>query len=81
MAKASIRYGFTLRKRYDAVLKQKRARYRCDVCGKLAVKRIGNGIWQCKSCGATYAGGAYTMKTEAGEASMRMLSQLKEAMK
>ena len=75
MVKWNVRYGASLRKRYISVQKEKQARYICDVCGKLAVKRIGTGIWRCKSCGTTFAGGAYTPKTETGKNIERMLSQ------
>ncbi|MGC8586073.1 MAG: 50S ribosomal protein L37ae [Candidatus Micrarchaeia archaeon] len=76
MANASIRYGATLRKRYNAVKEEKTALYKCDVCGKIAVKRIGTGIWKCMHCNTVYAGGAYTMKTTAGEAAKRIIESL-----
>ena len=75
MANKSIRYGVSLRKREAAVIKQKNSRYKCDVCGKDAVKRINVAIWKCKYCNATYAGGAYTMKTPAGETVARILNR------
>ena len=37
------------------------ARYTCTFCGKVAVKRHSVGIWDCKSCKKTVAGGAYTV--------------------
>ena len=77
MANFSVRYGVSLRKRYESTQKEKRARYKCDVCGKEAVKRVSNGIWRCRYCGAIFAGGAYTLKTAAGEAVARALNQLK----
>jgi large subunit ribosomal protein L37Ae len=73
MANRSIRYGASLRKRYGAVQVQKKALYMCDVCGKEAVKRIGTGMWKCRHCGAVFAGGAYTLKTEPGKALERMM--------
>ena len=75
MANWSIRYGVNLRKRYTAVQKDKRTLYKCDVCGKEADKRVSTGIWKCKHCGATFAGGAYTLKTEPGKTVDRLLSQ------
>ncbi|MCL4379032.1 MAG: 50S ribosomal protein L37ae [Candidatus Marsarchaeota archaeon] len=74
MANASIRYGARVRKRYAAVKQQKRALYRCEMCGRDAVKRIGTSIWRCRHCGATYAGGAYSMTTAAGEVARRLVS-------
>ena len=75
MANSTIRYGVSLRKRYQAILHEKKARYRCDLCGKVAVKRVGTGIWKCRYCDAVFAGGAYTLKTAAGEASNMILSR------
>jgi hypothetical protein len=37
------------------------ARYTCTFCGKNAVKRKAVGIWECKSCSKTVAGGAWTV--------------------
>lgn len=78
MANWSIRYGVNLRKRYRAISKEKKTLYECDVCGKSAVKRISTGIWRCKHCGATFAGGAYSLKTEAGRTVERVLGQMKK---
>lgn len=75
MANKSIRYGVSLRKREEAVIRQQKASYRCDTCGKIAVKRISTGIWQCRYCNATYAGGAYTYKTAAGEIVSKLLGR------
>ena len=37
------------------------ARYICAFCGKNTVKRHSTGIWNCRSCHKTVAGGAYTL--------------------
>jgi ribosomal protein eL43 len=37
------------------------ARYLCTFCGKNSVKRHSTGIWDCKSCKKTVAGGAYVL--------------------
>jgi large subunit ribosomal protein L37Ae len=37
------------------------ARYVCTFCGKNTVKRKAVGIWECKGCNKTVAGGAYTV--------------------
>jgi len=37
------------------------AKYTCAFCGKDTVKRQAVGIWNCKSCKKTTAGGAYTV--------------------
>ncbi|MDE1823722.1 MAG: 50S ribosomal protein L37ae [Candidatus Micrarchaeota archaeon] len=75
MAKGAIRYGVGLRKRAMAVKKEKSSRYRCDLCGKVAVKRISYAIWRCRHCNATFAGGAYTFKTAAGEMVSRIMGR------
>ncbi len=75
MVNASVRYGVSLRKRFNAISKEKKTRYMCDVCGKEAVRRVSTGIWKCRHCGATYAGGAYSLKTSAGDALARLLAR------
>ncbi|NJR31475.1 hypothetical protein HC762_01780 [bacterium] len=37
------------------------ARYVCTFCGKNTVKRHSVGIWTCKACKKTVAGGAWTV--------------------
>jgi ribosomal protein eL43 len=37
------------------------AKYVCTFCGKTTVKRHSVGIWDCRSCKKTVAGGAYTV--------------------
>lgn len=73
MANASIRYGARIRKRYRKVRQEKAARYTCEMCGKEAVKRTGTGIWRCRHCNTTYAGGAYSMTTPAGTNARRLI--------
>lgn len=75
MSNFSVRYGVSLRKRYMAVKADKQRRYKCDLCGKTAVKRISNAIWKCRHCNATFAGGAYTFKTSSGETASRLLGK------
>ena len=76
MANASIRYGASLRKRARTVKQKKQAKYKCDVCGKLSVKRINTSIWRCRHCNTTYAGGAYTMTTPEGEVARRLIQDI-----
>ena len=40
-------------------------RSRCTFCGKDSVKRTAVGIWHCKACKKTTAGGAWTVSTTA----------------
>ncbi len=78
MANASIRYGASIRKRYRKIKEEKTSRYICEMCGKNSVKRIGTGIWRCRHCNATYAGGAYSMTTPAGTNARRLIGNMKK---
>lgn len=79
MAKQHVRYGAELRKRAAGITKLKKARYICPQCSKLNVKREGNALWECRSCGAEFAGGAYQLATSIGETGNRMVSDLRAA--
>ena len=61
------RYGVRSRTRIREVEALQKAKHPCPRCGQKAVHRLGSGIWQCKKCGNTFAGGAYMPKTEAGQ--------------
>ena len=37
------------------------AKYTCTFCGKVTVRRQAVGIWNCRGCSRTIAGGAYTV--------------------
>ncbi|MGC8648611.1 MAG: 50S ribosomal protein L37ae [Candidatus Micrarchaeia archaeon] len=78
MVNASIRYGASLRKRYNAIKEKKRAKYMCSSCGREDVVRISTSIWKCRHCNTIYAGGAYEMTTQKGEIAMRLIKELKE---
>ncbi len=75
MSNFNVRYGVSLRKRYLAVKADKQRRYKCDLCGKVAIKRVSNAVWKCRHCNATFAGGAYTLKTSPGETVVRLLGK------
>ncbi|KAK1756204.1 ribosomal L37ae protein family-domain-containing protein [Echria macrotheca] len=50
----------------------------CTFCGKDNVRRTSVGIWSCKSCKKTMAGGAYTVSTPAAAAMRSTLRRLRE---
>ena len=58
-AKFGPRYGVKARKRYLDVATRASNKYVCPSCNYKRVKRISTGIWECRHCGFTYAGGAY----------------------
>ncbi len=60
------RYGVRARTRVREVESQQKAKHICPQCGKQTVKRYGTGVWKCKKCGNTIAGGAYVPKTGHG---------------
>lgn len=61
--KYGTRYGSTLRKLMRKIEVSQHSTYRCVFCGKDSVKRKCAGIWECRSCRKTVAGGAYTLST------------------
>ena len=61
------RYGVRARTKLRNVEIIQKAKHICPSCGHLKVKRISTSIWQCKKCGAKFAGGAYAPKTETGQ--------------
>ncbi len=58
------RYGLTIRQKVLAVEKKQKQKYECPSCMKQAVKRIAKGIWACRRCNHTFAGGAYYLGGE-----------------
>jgi large subunit ribosomal protein L37Ae len=65
------RYGSTVRKRYVRVTAGLKKAHRCPQCGFVRVKRESVGVWKCKKCGYTFAGGAYTPSTKLGVVAKR----------
>ncbi|KAK9473907.1 60S ribosomal protein eL43 [Dipodascopsis tothii] len=61
--KYGVRYGSSLRRVSKKLEIQQHSRYTCSFCGKDSVKRLATGIWKCRSCLKTSAGGAYTLST------------------
>ncbi|KAK4455928.1 ribosomal protein L37ae [Podospora aff. communis PSN243] len=76
--KYGTRYGASLRKLVKKQEVSQHARYTCTFCGKDSVRRSAVGIWSCKSCKKTMAGGAYTVATPAAAAMRSTLRRLRE---
>jgi large subunit ribosomal protein L37Ae len=59
VGKYGTRYGASLRKIVKKFEITQKAKYTCPACGVTAVKRQAVGIWKCKSCKKSFAGGAW----------------------
>lgn len=53
------RYGVKIRRRILEVETVRKAAHLCPRCQAMNVRRVGSGIWRCRKCGLTFAGGAY----------------------
>jgi len=79
--KYGTRYGASLRKMVKKMEITQHAKYTCTFCGKDAMKRTVVGIWSCKRCKRTVAGGAWVYSTTAAasvRSAVRRLRELKE---
>lgn len=56
------KYGGTLRKRYARVFRTLKQARECPSCSSMKLSRRASGIWTCKSCGYTVAGGAFDLQ-------------------
>jgi len=65
------RYGSTVRKRYVEIVSSLKRAHKCPQCSAVAVRRRSVGVWECRKCGFTFAGGAYTPVTKLGIVSRR----------
>ena len=71
------RYGVRTRKQEAAILLSTRAKHECPKCGKKMVKRVSSSLWECRGCGARFAGGAYTPSTEVGQTARKIIDTAK----
>jgi large subunit ribosomal protein L37Ae len=78
VGKYGTRYGASLRKQIRKIEITQHARYTCPFCGKDAVKRVAVGIWHCRGCGKTTAGGAYVPSTTTAMAARSTIRRLRE---
>jgi len=53
------RYGVRIRRRVLDVETVQRQKHSCPRCLAKSVKRVSSGVWRCRRCGLTFAGGAY----------------------
>lgn len=76
-----VRYGASLRRQARKLEEQAHARYTCPFCGKPHVRRAAAGVWVCRACKKTLAGGAYILATPSAttvRATIRRLRELEE---
>jgi large subunit ribosomal protein L37Ae len=78
MSGRNVRFGAELRKRASKVDALRASLFACAACGKRKVKRKGNSLWECKSCGAVFAGGTYSLTTPPGEVAARLIEEYKK---
>ncbi|MEG9194400.1 MAG: 50S ribosomal protein L37Ae [Archaeoglobales archaeon] len=64
-AKFRASAGLSVRRKWLEIDIPQRQKYVCKRCGKRSVKRVGSGIWECRSCGYKFAGGCYLPSTVA----------------
>jgi len=72
------RYGRFVRKRVAEMEKVSRAFHRCPKCDMMSVKRQGTGIWSCRKCGYTFAGGAFQPQTPTLRVALRTIERTLE---
>lgn len=53
------RYGVRVRRRVRDVAETKSRWHVCPRCNHASVRRVASGIWRCRRCDHTFAGGAY----------------------
>ena len=75
--KYGTRYGAKLRKQVKGIEILQRTKYVCPFCGKTKVKRSAVGIWKCKSCRRSMAGGAWEFNTTAAVTAKTTIQRLK----
>jgi large subunit ribosomal protein L37Ae len=61
-----VRYGRKDRKLVADLEEKMHMPHTCAKCARPSVRRIGTGIWQCKKCGYTFAGGTFLPQTPVG---------------
>ena len=78
VGKYGTRYGSSLRKQIKKIEVSQHSKYFCSFCGKYGMKRSAVGIWKCKGCNKTQAGGAYTLNTPASVTVRSTVRRLRE---
>jgi len=79
VGKYGARYGASIRKVTKKIEIAQHSAYNCSLCGKDRVKRTHVGIWKCRHCKITFAGGAYSLSTPTAVAVRASIRRLREA--
>ncbi|HDO19782.1 MAG TPA: 50S ribosomal protein L37Ae [Thermoplasmatales archaeon] len=74
----AARYGVRIRKLVRDIEIVQRAKHVCPSCGYRKVKRESAGIWRCRKCGTSFAGGAYVPRTDTSLSIEKVLGLGKE---
>jgi large subunit ribosomal protein L37Ae len=73
-----VRYGRKIRRAVASIEERTRAAHICPSCEQPSVRRIGTGVWQCRKCGYTFAGGTYIPHTAPGISARRTVGRILE---
>ena len=65
------RYGRKIRENVRKAEAKAKSKHKCPQCGKVSLKRVSTGIWECTKCRTKLAGGAYAPQTDVGRISQR----------
>ena len=76
--KYGTRYGQKLRKQVKVIEILQRKKCICPFCGKTAIKRKAVGIWECRACRRTIAGGAWEFVTTSAKTAKSTINRLKK---
>jgi large subunit ribosomal protein L37Ae len=58
------RYGKRVRAKLVGVETKQRIKQKCPFCGKMGVKRLSKGLWQCRKCNKKFAHDVYHLPSE-----------------
>ena len=72
-ARFGARYGVSVRRNAGSAMAKRSRKYTCPVCQYPKVERQSVGIWSCKKCDHTFAGGAWEPFTRASDSNNRIL--------
>lgn len=78
VGKYGTRYGSSLRKQIKKIEITQHTHYVCAFCGKEKVSRTAVGIWRCRGCFRTIAGGAWCLQTQGAVTVRGTIRRLKD---